>query len=338
MDAGKPYSLLDEMLALAPARGQVGPAPVMHADFGDFFIVELSFEEWQKYQDHPRRRDPEKQSDKAHWDDARDLRGPLASERRRVVGAQLENDGFYKVDGHCRTLLWERGELPKPGSIIATVFRCTSHQALLELRSGFDSASAATTSSDNVTAALHEFGLVLGSPRLRGGAVSEALEIAVRGKPARESLRSVVSDRYDPFMAVECFRSELKSLDDCAPSTELFLTGHVAAALLSLAENYGARDFFSLYAKGQGKSRRGELDPVAYLTQWTEQARKGRSVWLRNHQYEVCGIVLALVNRFLQGPDSAGWWIPRGAAEPAPVDVEAVAERVQRSKDRLLGR
>jgi len=338
MDDSKPYSLLDEMIGLTPATSRTAPGGVVKADLGDSYIVELSLDEWLKFKDHPRRRDPERQAKKLHWEDGRYSRGEAAVPHRFVVGAFLENDGLYKVDGHCRSLLWKQGTLPTPFTICATVIRCRSRQALLDLRQQYDNASAAQTSTDNVSAALHEYSLVFGSSRLRTFNWSEALEIAVRGKPLREGLKSNLSAQYDPFAAVECFRSELKILDDCEPPAPLFLTGHVAAALLALAENFAAREFFSLYAKGLGKQRRGELDPISYLTYWTEQARLHKSSWLKHHQTDVCGLVLALVNRFLQGPDSPGWWIPRNATEPVPVDVEVVAERVQRAKDRLLGR
>lgn len=291
------------------------------SDFGASYLVEMSVAEWIALPEHPRRRDIERQARKEHWEAARAAVGPAFETLRWVTAGELDGD-LCKVDGHTRALLWERGQLRRPTSVIAKVFRCASREELNALYATYDTQDAAETLYDRVTGAYRECGLTLTSQRLRAGTIVDALSIAARGI-ARSTERNR-EDEFDVYAAVANFAKELALLDSVNPQTEYFPTGIVAAALLSLAEDPQCLDFFKRLGDRKGSKRAGEPDPVEATLDELQRLKRRKSARVRSEQEDLCARTLAAVSAWREGSDSAAYWgSPR-------LQTHVLSEAVQR--------
>lgn len=288
-------------------RTEASPDWKVLSDFGGSYAVQMSVSAWVALAEHPRRRDTERQSRKEHWDAARAASGPVFESLRWVVAAELKGERF-KVDGHTRALLWERGQLRRPPFVIAQVFRCNSREELNALYATYDTQLAAETLYDRVTGAYREWGLNLTSQRLRAGTIVDALSIAFRGV-ARSTERSTTrEDEFDVYAAVGYFARELTVLDSVNPQTELFPTGVVAAALLSLAEDPGTLEFFNRLANRQGSKRDGLPDPVEAVLEQLAALKRRKSARVRSEQEDLCARTLAAVRAWRAGAGAPEYW------------------------------
>ncbi|MCL4368628.1 MAG: hypothetical protein M1337_05630, partial [Actinobacteria bacterium] len=209
---------------------------------------------WIALPDHPRRRDTARQARKGHWQAVRLARGPALESTRWVIAADLDGQ-LTKVDGHTRAVLWAKGALPDPGTVLATVYRCKDVRELNALHAAFDTQAAAETVFDKVSGAFCEQGLVLTSKRLRSGTIADALSIATRGVARGGDAEGGTSEDFDVYGAVEFYAEELRLLDTVNPQNETFYTGLLAAALLSLACEPATLEFFRAISDGQGSTR-----------------------------------------------------------------------------------
>jgi hypothetical protein len=265
-------------------------------DTGGSYTAEMTVAQWAALPDHLRQRDTTRQARKAHWDLARAARGPALEALRWVVAGELDGH-LYKVDGHTRGLLWSTGKLPDPGSVFATVYRCRSRDELNELYSTFDTQAAAETLFDRVTGAYREQGLTLSSKRLRSGTIVDALSIAVRGVARAEA----AAEELDIYEAVRIFAPELRALDTANPQPETFHTGIVSAALLSLALDASALEFFQRLSHARGSKKDGLLDPIEGILWIIEKIKKHGSGRDRSRQEQLCATTLGAVDLWVMG-------------------------------------
>lgn len=308
--------------AISDHRTETRPNWKVLSDFGGSYAVQMPVAEWIALAEHPRRRDTERQSRKEHWDAARAADGPVLEALRWVVAAELQGRQ-YKVDGHTRALLWERGQLKRPPFVIAQVFRCKSREELNALYATYDTQLAAETLYDRVTGAYRECGLNLTSQRLRAGTIADALSIAYRGV-ARSTERNASDADFDVYAAVAYFARELTLLDSVNPQTELFPTGVVAAALLSLAEEPTTLEFFSRLALRQGSKQEGLPDPVEAVLEQLAALKVRRSARVRSEQEDLCARTLAAVRAWRAGPDASEYW------GRAPLQTNLLPEAIRR--------
>lgn len=293
------------------------------SDFGASYLVEMSVAAWIALPEHPRRRDTERQARKEHWDAARSAVGPAFETLRWATAGELHGE-LCKVNGHTRALLWERGQLRQPTSVIVKVFRCVSRAELNALYATYDTQLAAETLYDRVTGAYRECGLTLTSQRLRAGTIVDALSIATRGI-ARSTERNR-EDEFDVYAAVANFARELVMLDSVNPQTEYFPTGIVAGALLSLAEHPQSLKFFEHLSDRKGSKRAGDPDPVEAVLDELLRLKRRKSARVRSEQEDLCARTLAAVSAWLEGPDSGAYW---GASRLQPHLLSETVERVR---------
>jgi len=292
--------------ALAEQQANSTSDWTIRSDFGGSYTVEMSLAAWIAVPEHPRRRDTERQAKKEHWEAARVAAGPVLEALRWVVAAELDGQ-HYKVDGHARAVLWASGRLKAPSCVIAQVFRCRSREELNALYATFDTQLAAESLIDRVTGAYCEHGLTLTSQRLRAGWIADALSIAYRGV-SRSTERYVSDADIDIYAAVGFFAKELQLLDSLNPQTDLFPTGVLAAALLSIAEEPQALDFFRRLSERQGSKKDGLPDPVEAVLEElrTLKSRKGGRV--RSVHEDLCARTLVAVRTWRQGPEVPQYW------------------------------
>ncbi|MHB1530469.1 MAG: hypothetical protein ACYCXT_13825 [Acidiferrobacteraceae bacterium] len=283
---------------------------------------------WIDLPDHPRRRDTTRQARKSHWQAVRLARGPARESTRWVVAAELDGK-LTKVDGHTRAMLWAKGQLPDPGDVLATVYRCKDLRELNELHAAFDTQAAAETVFDKVTGAFSEQGLVLTSKRLRSGTIADALSIATRGVARGEDAEGGTSEDFDVYGAVEFYADELRLLDTVNPQNETFYTGLLAAALLSLACDPSTIEFFRALSEGRGQARGGLDDPVAGVLGIIAKM-KNRQARFKREQERLCESTLGAVQIWRQGTEMPGYW-SSGRYEPVNI-----LKTVRQARERKL--
>jgi hypothetical protein len=325
-DFGKEFTMPDEAIEATP-QAKPGDWQVL-ADLGASYTVRTTPSRWSSLADHPRERDAQRQARKTHWQLARAARGAVLESLRWVVAAEWDGQ-VYKVDGHTRSLLWKNGALPNPGFVFATVYRCNTREELNALYATFDTQSAAVTMYDRVTGAYREQGLELRSKRLRSGTIVDALSIAQRGiARSTESVGDGEED-WDVYNAVATFAAELRLLDTVDPQPEVFHTGIVSAALLSLALDATAVGFFELLSHGRGSKREGLFDPVEAILWRVARIKKQRSGWIKAQQEQLCATCLAALDLWRAGENASDYW---SSGEFAPVSLPDVVKRVRELK------
>jgi hypothetical protein len=292
----------------------------------------MSVDAWIGLADHPRRRDTERHIRKPEWELLRRrAQGPVLEMLRWVVAGQV-GDQVWKVDGHSRALLWSRGSLPRPKSIFAKVFRCDSREALYDLYSTFDHPAAAETLFDRVSGAYHEHQLTLKSERLKNGMIGDALYIACRGV-ARTMDKEAEEDDMDIYNVVGTFAPELSLLDSVNPQNDLFQTGVLAAALLSLALDPQLIGYFGQLSKREGNKRQGLLDPVEALLHMVGTLKDRRGAWGKAQQQELCAAALTGASAWKAGDSHPHYWVKETLP---PADIQEIVRRV-RERKRLPG-
>lgn len=309
---------------------QTAPSPSLRilSDAGTSYTAHMSVAEWVTLSDHPRQRDTERQARKAHWNLARAARGPALESLRWVVAAEFDGR-LYKVDGHTRGLLWNTNKLPNPGTVFATVYRCSTRDELNELYATFDTQAASETLYDRVTGAYREQGLTLRSKRLRSGTIVDALSIAIRGVARGEDAAGGTKDDFDIYEAVRVFAPELRLLDTVDPQPETFFTGIVSAGLLSLALDPSTLEFFGQLSRSQGNKKDGLLDPIEGTLCTIRKIKEQRSSWVRLHQENLCATTLGAIDIWQRGESTPGYW---SSGKYPPVDLQRALARVQELK------
>jgi hypothetical protein len=295
-------------------------------DTGPAYVVEMEVADWIALPSHPRQRDTKRQAAKPHFELARRASDAVKESLSWVVAAEFRGQ-IWKVQGHARALLWNIGSLESPRAVYATVFRCSTWQALLDLYTSFDSKDAAETAIDRVIGAYRQHGLDLKSKRLRYGMIADALWLALRGVARKTDTGAQSShDDLDVYQAVGVFRNELIMLDSVSPDPDVFQTGVVAAALLGLAINPEGLPFFAALAKNEGCKKGSMLDPVEATRQLIEGVKKSRSSWVRSSHEELCGKTLRAYSIWSRGPSDKDYW------SQAIQDSESVSYTAQRVK------
>jgi len=279
--------------------------------------------EWVAIVDHPRQRDTVRQAAKGHWKLARRARGPIAESHRWVVAAELDGK-LYKVDGHTRGYLWNLGKLKKPTSVYVTVYRCKTRAELIDLYGTFDSQAAVEKQQDRVTGAMRQLHLNFQSKRLRYGAITDALSIAIRGVARGKDAFGKQYEEFDVYEAMEFFTPELRLLDAVDPQPEIFHTGVIAAALLALALDARTIEFLLKISRPMGKKTlEPPFDPmqgIRWLMKNTRQEGTGRA---KITQEDICATVLGAVEIWKKGETDPAYWISSKIDPPGDV-LEAV--------------
>jgi hypothetical protein len=303
---------------------------------GASYALEMPVDAWIALPDHPRQRDTLRQAAKGHWKLARRALGAIAESHRWVIGADLEGK-LYKVDGHTRALLWRQGKLKRPASVYATVYRCKTRAELIELYGTFDSQAAVEKQQDRVTGAMRQLQLHLKSKRLRYGAITDALSIAVRGVARGKDAFGKHYEEFDVYEAMEAFAPELRLLDAVDPQPEIFHTGVVAAALLTLALDSRTIEFFLRVSKPMGgRKEEPPFDPMHGIRWLMKNTRKEGTGRAKITQEAICGTVLGAIELWRGGEKDPKYWVTNKIDPPGDV-LEAV-RRVRELKSLQMQR
>ena len=283
------------------AQAMAEPAFQVLADTGPIVTAQMAVDDWIALPDHPHHRNPASHASALHLRQAKRAAGAVASLLAHVVAACWEGN-YYKVDGHARGYLWQTGELPRPDSLHATIYRVASRAELDALYEAFDTSTAIKTGYDQVLAGFRDCGLQLHSKRLRQGFLNDALNIALRGTTRELQDRDL--PELDVYRAVAAFKPELELLDGIDPQPLPFYSGVVAAALIGLALFPPKRvlDFFGKLNRGEGNRKNGRSDPVDAVLVVVERMNLEKNAARTSLQGELCGRALRGLLTWLDGP------------------------------------
>ena len=290
-------------------------------DAVDSAVVTMPWQAWAKLPNHPRQRDVEQHAKASHWDKLKSPPPVLAGVLRRVTAAEFEGR-WYKVDGHTRTYLWERGDLEPPETVEIVLYRPTTRQELNDLYAAFDAASAAQSQHDKVWGAIQEAGLELQSARLKRGFLTTALQVALHGFDLGKGLPT--KRGFDEYEAISLFARELKALDGVDPKWEAFTSGVIAAGLIGLTIDPAQTDFWSLLARQQGSMQLGKRDPIEGVLELIRETRQRKEFSYDDHA-QLCARVLNGWSSFRNfSPDHERYWFKRRVRmiELAPLVAE----------------
>lgn len=257
----------------------------------ELILGTMPLQAWLNIADHPRRRDTEAHAQAPHWQSARTATGVTRAKLAHVTAA-LHNNTLYKIEGHTRAYLWEKGGLPAPDRIHATIFKVHSQDELNEVYGLHDVQSAARTTTDVIFGAYRENKLRLTSPRLRDGRIADALNLALRGATRANQPSGYTA--LDLYKAVAVFPAELKQFDSLKPKSDIFLSGLVAAGLIGLSL-YGthAKSFLARIAEHDvTPNSDGLLDPAQavlslIIESYHEEITAVGGSWVRDSQEDL---------------------------------------------------
>lgn len=222
--------------------------------------IEMSVRDWLAVPSNPRQRDELVRLEKNRVDH---LLEP--EEKHREVAMGILPDGRrYKVDGHTRLLLWSKGLVPPPESLIVDVYSCANEAAVEQLYDKFDNTAATEYGTDRVTGAYREAGIAPKSPMLREGGISTATRqlyhFLTQTSPDKKSKDRVIN------ACVRMFADEIMLLDTVEPTRFLFPTGIVMGALMTLTVHpEKATEFWTKYSANAGTKSGDRMDAVQAL-------------------------------------------------------------------------
>jgi hypothetical protein len=199
---------------------------------------------------------------------------------------------------------------------------------LHHLYSTFDHPAAAETLFDRVSGAYYQHQLTLKSERLKNGMIGDALYIAWRGV-ARTMDKDGDEDEMDIYNVVGTFGPELSLLDTVNPQNDVFQTGIVAAALLSLALDREHIGYFDRVSKREGSKRVGLLDPVEALLHMIGELKRRGSAWGKAQQQELCAAALTGAFAWKAGESHPHYWVKEALP---PADIHEIVYRVREHK------
>jgi hypothetical protein len=293
----------------------------------------MSVDSWIAMEGHPRQRDTARQARKSHWLEGRQAIGAISESHRWVVAAEYEGK-LYKVDGHTRAHLWGiagKAGLRRPPSVFVTVHRCKTFSELVELYGVFDNLSAAEKQIDRVSGGMRQLGIKLESKRLKYGMLTDALSIAWRGVARGPDSEGHPYEDFDVFDALSAFRAELLELDKVNAQPDVFHSGVIAAALLSLALDPASNAFFMGLSKSSlAIDARPPFDPMAGIRWRMLNIREDQASRAPTTQESVCGQVLLAVQIFSNGRSDPRYYSD-AHFDDAP-DIVPIVKRVRELK------
>lgn len=246
-------------------------------------IMEMSASDWVKVAENPRQRDTESRARRAKHLKA------IHPTHSRVNLARLPTGEIYKLDGHTRAYLWDKGTLEAPTKVVADVWQCASIDDVKDLYGTFDSRAAVETTVDQVFGAVREGGLEFQSELLRSQRFAGAMRVA-----SEVLLGSTFTGGQSLYSLFEYWTPELLLLDECGPSRKRFHTGVAASALLTM-RRFGpnAVGFWKSFAMGGGIKMNGERDAVQALEERMESMRLQKQVTGRGNVNKIIRICLS---------------------------------------------
>jgi hypothetical protein len=187
--------------------------------------------------------------------------------------AVLPDGSTFKLDGHTRCLLWERGEVKPPEKLYVDIWECSDIGEVKRLYPMFDSKQAVETTQDQLAGAARQAGLEFQTPMLKQGKYGSALKTLYR--LAYRSWYGSQADLSYVCEAVNAYSNELRLLDSIRPSHLKFPMGIIMAAIATMKHDGDAAvEFWARFAEDKGRKDGTRMDAVQALTDVVTGARR----------------------------------------------------------------
>ena len=263
-------------------------------------MISMSVDQWINLPDHPIQRNTEEHARKA-------LRRHLATPHpsQSVVSAVRLNGTTYKVDGHTRAYLWEKGDLDRPPTLSVQMWECDSEKELNSLYRTFDNRFASETTKDEAYSALKRHGIEFHSFMMRERRYLTALRIGYRWVRGKSEQTHLVPPQVNEIEdATGFFKDELLVLDSLTPLPDRFPVGIQAAALVTLAA-YGdeAFRFWHAYAHDLGIKSANRIDAVEATYRMVQKYRAEKATTGTQNGKEMALRAMTAVERFMKNKD-----------------------------------
>jgi len=223
---------------------------------------------------------------------------------------RVKKDQLYKLNGRQRLQLWTSGALKKPEFITADLYDLTQDEFKILSTKLYTQQLENLPPHELVISLYKEMGLTFSSDRLNKGFITEAINIALRGKPRAQQDKRSVREKQDINIkkAINTLKDELSALDGLNLNSELFLSGVLAAALIMVVIDKNNIKFFQHLNKLEGQvSSDGLLDPIEALLRVIDSYKSKRVAQVRM-QLELCGKTIKAILLWNQGIESPKYW------------------------------
>lgn len=236
--------------------------------------LKMTVAEWVAVQDNPIQRDTERHAAKA-----KHLLTPLPT-HNFVFAAQLPGGNLIKLDGHTRALLWKRGDVPSPRTLIVGICPVETKKEAEDLYKTFDSSNALETTRDKVSGAFNRYGFEPQSGLIAAGNLTFALRTAysifLGGSASGGNVGSTEREKHgkarnaiakaDVYTMINEFSYELAALDGFALGQGQATSGIVAAFIVSYRK-YGHKitPFWTAVFGNAGSKSGGQMDAIQAL-------------------------------------------------------------------------
>ncbi len=228
--------------------------------------VYMSVDEWISVPDNPIQRDTERHVGKAL---KHHLKQAIQTQSS-VHMAVMPNGDRYKLDGHTRSYLWERGLLERPRRLIVLSWPASSIEEVKALYRTFDDSYASEDVHDKLSGILKFNNVKFESSLLRDTKFATALRAAHNFVFSTNEGKGL---ELEPL--VKAWLPELLLLDRVNPSTHNFPTGMAFGAILCFAiDGERALEFWMRYANKDGVKIRSEADSVHHLSEELKKVKK----------------------------------------------------------------
>lgn len=221
------------------------------------------------------------------------------------------NNQLYKLDGKHLKEAYLVDKLSVPEYVVAQVFEI-SLTTLTKLNS--DALSLTLTKSlppqEYIKTIYSELGLVFSSERIKNGSISEAINIALRGRQRiyQDKRSAKEKEEINLKKAINLFREELSIIDAINPDPDIFVTGVLAACLLMLALNKNIIEFLTCINEQRTERREDSFCPVTCVLRAINKYRNTQQVNKKRELITLTEITVQAISIWEIGGDSPGYW------------------------------
>lgn len=162
----------------------------------------------------------------------------------RVSAAILPDGKKYKLDGHTRSYLWEKGLLPYSDSLVyVDWYHVNTIEDVYDLYKQFDNQDAAENSLDRLHGAYRLYNFHPKNNLIKKGSITTAIKLS----------KNIMSYKFNIYKEIEILIPTLKLIDEENFSTAKFSRGILAALIVSVyADGVRYIDFWRRYNKDDG--------------------------------------------------------------------------------------
>lgn len=220
------------------------------------------------------------------------------------------DDTLFKLTGKQRKNAWLSGINPPPKYLTAQVIDLSENDFLALNTEAQNTQIDTQPSNEIVKLAYEELGLTFSSERLNRGFISEALNIALRGRPRilQDKRFAAEKEEINIQKAIRLFSEELMIIDSLKPKSEIFVSGVLGGALLMLGIDKEVQSFLDRLNNCQSETNGPLEDPVGGLLRAIDTHRASDPAIPARMAADICRKTIQAIILWREGTDSSKYW------------------------------